>query len=63
MPKNDIEKHVIQFGWPDNIQLPTLQEAEEAVQMIENMANELLGELDGRLEGMDSKALNTVITL
>ena len=62
-PGSDIDNTAKPFGWPEGSPLPTMEEAEEAVQRGERAIVQMLDDLKGKLEGPTSEMLHTLITI
>ena len=54
---------ILPSGWREDIPLPTLKEAEEAVQKIEEDIDKRLENLKGKVEGTSPEMFNTQITI
>jgi len=51
------------IGWPEGLRLPSLEEAEKAVEQGEKMIEKMLKELQGKWEGTSPEMFNTQITI
>ena len=61
LPRN--AREALPSGWPEGIPIPTLKEAEKAVQMGEETIVKMLENLRGKIEGTSPEMFNTQITI
>ena len=51
------------IGWPKNIPLPTMGEAEKAVRTVEKEMSEIMNEFQKGVKGVSQEMLDTQITI